>query len=58
MAKNLLWIESPSGRVGQPNGVSQPAQVGLLGWVGSGGLGSGFGAGTSGWVFVPSLCQA
>ena len=35
-------IESPSGRVGQPNGGLQPDQVGLGHWVGSGGFLAGF----------------
>src|ERR1044072_3208244 len=49
-----MSIESPSGRVGQPNGGLQPAQPGLGHWVGSGGFLAGFGAKTPCWVFMPS----
>src|SRR5215472_11584615 len=47
-------LESPSGRVGQPNGGLQPDQLGLGHWVGSGGFLAGFGAKTPGWGFMPS----
>ena len=52
--EDYVLLESPSGRVGQPNGGLQPDQLGLGHWVGSGGFLAGFGAGTPGWVFMPS----